>query len=34
LRRYADLNEIMQKAVEEYIKDVKSENFPSKDESY
>lgn len=34
LRRYADLNDIMQKAVEEYIKDVKSENFPSKDESY
>lgn len=34
LRQYADLQSIMHKAVEDYIKDVKSRNFPTKEESY
>ena len=34
LRRYADLNEIMTSAFQNYIKDVKSGNFPSPEESY
>ena len=34
LRRYVDLNEIMSKAIKNYIKDVKNVNFPSKDEQY
>ena len=34
LRRYVDLDEIMSKAIKNYIKDVKNVNFPSKDEQY
>lgn len=34
LRRYADLNSIMTKAVQSYISDVKSSAFPSLSESY
>ncbi|WMJ71666.1 3-methyl-2-oxobutanoate hydroxymethyltransferase [Cytophagaceae bacterium ABcell3] len=34
LRRYADLNSIINGAVEDYIKDVKSGSFPSEEESY
>lgn len=34
LRRYADLHTIMTDAVGNYIKDVKSINFPNKDEQY
>lgn len=34
LRRYADLNNIMTKAVGDYIKDVKDNNFPNEQESY
>lgn len=34
LRRYAELNDIMHEAIGNYIKDVKSKSFPSKDESY
>ena len=34
LRRYADLHSSMTGAVQNYIKDVKSGNFPSKDEQY
>lgn len=34
LRRYADLHTIMQEAVENYVKDVKSVDFPSVNESY
>jgi 3-methyl-2-oxobutanoate hydroxymethyltransferase len=34
LRRYADLDTIVTNAVDEYIKDVKSGNFPSDKESY
>jgi len=34
LRRYADLHTIMTKAVQHYVKDVKSVNFPNKDEQY
>ncbi|MFY7890448.1 MAG: 3-methyl-2-oxobutanoate hydroxymethyltransferase [Spirosomataceae bacterium] len=34
LRRYADLHTIMQDAVENYVKDVKSVDFPSVNESY
>ncbi len=34
LRRYADLNSTMTEAVQEYIKDVKSRDFPNKDEQY
>lgn len=34
LRRYADLDSIMTKAVEEYIKDVKSKDFPNENELY
>jgi len=34
LRRYVDLDEIMSKAIKNYINDVKNINFPSKDEQY
>ena len=34
LRRYADLNSIMTDAVQKYIADVKSSDFPSSEESY
>jgi 3-methyl-2-oxobutanoate hydroxymethyltransferase len=34
LRRYADLNSVMTEAVQNYIKDVKSKDFPNKDEQY
>ena len=34
LRRYADLNSEMTNAVQNYIKDVKSRDFPNKDEQY
>jgi 3-methyl-2-oxobutanoate hydroxymethyltransferase len=34
LRQYANLQEIMTKAVQGYISDVKSKNFPTKEESY
>lgn len=34
LRQYADLRGVMTEAVENYIKDVKSEDFPSEKESY
>ncbi|MFP8487684.1 3-methyl-2-oxobutanoate hydroxymethyltransferase [Gracilimonas sp. Q87] len=34
LRRYADMNSVMTNAVQNYIKDVKSKDFPNKDEQY
>jgi 3-methyl-2-oxobutanoate hydroxymethyltransferase len=34
LRQYADLNNIMTDAVENYVSDVKSKNFPNEKESY
>ncbi len=34
LRRYADLHEIMTGAVQNFIKDVKSKDFPNEDEQY
>ena len=34
LRRYADLHSIMTSAFENYIKDVKSQDFPSEKEQY
>ncbi len=34
LRRYADLNSVMTDAVQNYIKDVKSKDFPNKEEQY
>ena len=34
LRRYADLNSVMTDAVKQYISDVKSRDFPNKDEQY
>ena len=34
LRRYANLNEVMTKAVQNYITDVKNANFPNEKESY
>ena len=34
LRHYADLNGIITGAVENYISDIKSGNFPNADESY
>jgi 3-methyl-2-oxobutanoate hydroxymethyltransferase len=34
LRRYADLHSTMTDAVQEYISDVKSKDFPNKDEQY
>lgn len=34
LRRYADLHTVITKAVQEYIKDVKSSDFPNEKESY
>lgn len=34
LRRYADLNSVMTKAVQQYIKDVKDRDFPNEEEQY
>ena len=34
LRRYADMNAIMNNAVQDYIKDVKSGDFPNESEQY
>ena len=34
LRQYADLSAIMTDAVGNYIKDVKANDFPTKEESY
>ena len=34
LRRYVDLNEIMTKAIKNYIKDVKNLDFPNENEQY
>jgi 3-methyl-2-oxobutanoate hydroxymethyltransferase len=34
LRRYADMNSVMTDAVQNYIKDVKSKDFPNKDEQH
>jgi 3-methyl-2-oxobutanoate hydroxymethyltransferase len=34
LRRYADLDGIMNEAISQYVKDVKSVDFPSVKESY
>jgi len=34
LRRYADLHDVITSAVENYVADVKSQNFPNKQESY
>ena len=34
LRRYADLNSVMTDAVQNYIKDVKSKDFPNEEEQY
>lgn len=34
LRQYADLNEIIGKATANYIRDIRSQNFPNKEESY
>jgi 3-methyl-2-oxobutanoate hydroxymethyltransferase len=34
LRRYADLHDVIQNAVEHYIQDVKSNDFPNEKESY
>ena len=34
LRRYANIGEIMHKAVEQYIDDVKSKDFPNENEQY
>jgi 3-methyl-2-oxobutanoate hydroxymethyltransferase len=34
LRRYADLNSVMTNAVQNYIKDVKSKDFPNQEEQY
>ena len=34
LRQYANLQSIMTKAVQDYISDVKSRDFPTKEESY
>ncbi len=34
LRQYADINQVMTNAVENYIKDVKANDFPNEQESY
>lgn len=34
IRRYAELNEVMNKAVSDYVADVKSSSFPDEKESY
>jgi 3-methyl-2-oxobutanoate hydroxymethyltransferase len=34
LRRYANLSEVIQDSVKNYIKDVKAKNFPNKEEEY
>lgn len=34
VRRYADLSSVIEKAVQSYVNDVRSNSFPSEDESY
>ncbi len=34
VRRYADLSSVIEEAVRQYVRDVKSNSFPSEDESY
>jgi 3-methyl-2-oxobutanoate hydroxymethyltransferase len=34
LRRYMDLYDQMTTAIQQYVKDVKSNDFPNKDEQY
>jgi 3-methyl-2-oxobutanoate hydroxymethyltransferase len=34
LRRYLDLDQVLRKAIGQYIADVKSVQFPNKDEQY
>ena len=34
LRRYANLSEVIQNSVTNYIKDVKAKSFPNKEEEY
>lgn len=34
LRRYANLSDVVSKAVENYVKDIKSKDFPNKNEQY
>jgi 3-methyl-2-oxobutanoate hydroxymethyltransferase len=34
LRRYAELHDIMTDAVQRYVADVKSRDFPTKEEGY
>jgi 3-methyl-2-oxobutanoate hydroxymethyltransferase len=34
LRQYLDIHEQATKAVQQYVQDVKSSNFPGKDEQY
>ena len=34
LRRYADLHEVITGAVANYVKDVRSRNFPNSEEQY
>jgi len=34
LRQYANLNDIMHKAIENYITDIKSKSFPNEKEEY
>jgi 3-methyl-2-oxobutanoate hydroxymethyltransferase len=34
LRRYADLNSIMTKAIGKYVVDVKAKEFPNQEEKY
>jgi 3-methyl-2-oxobutanoate hydroxymethyltransferase len=34
LRRYADLNSVITKAVNQYVSDVKANEFPNQDEKY
>ncbi|MFA6833786.1 MAG: 3-methyl-2-oxobutanoate hydroxymethyltransferase, partial [Bacteroidaceae bacterium] len=34
LRRYADLHTIMTEGIQQYIKDVKSSDFPNEQEQY
>ena len=34
LRRYADLDKVMTEAVQHYVKDVKTEDFPNEEEQY
>jgi 3-methyl-2-oxobutanoate hydroxymethyltransferase len=34
LRRYADLDSVVTKAVGQYVSDIKSKDFPSREEQY